>query len=444
MAELINMPKLGFDMREGQLINWLKQPGEQVQSGDVIAEIESDKATVEVEAYTSGTILQHLVDAGDWVPIGAPIAVVGEEGEEVDLAALGVEDGGAEVEAAEAETAVSEEPPAEAVADETGQRKMAVPEEEMEDEPGLPDGVRASPLARRVADDLGIDLRRVEGSGPQGRIVRADVEAYSEQPEAAAPAAPKRAPARPAAAAGPVEVGYMEVQPGADDEVIETPRMRARIGQRMVQSRQQVPHFYVTVDIDMEKVMNLRKALNERLADDGIKISLNDIIVKAAALTLRAFPNINAAFNGDTIVRYGHVNVGIAVAVEDGLINVVSRDADQASLSTLAQRHKEMIGRAREGKVKPEDVEGETFAVSNLGPWDVEHFVAIINPPSAAILALGTAQKVPVVKEDGSIGVGYRMKATLSADHRVTDGAEAAAFTQHFKAILEEPLRLLV
>lgn len=435
MAELINMPKLGFDMREGQLVNWVKGPGDPVQQGDVLAEIESDKATVEVEAYTSGTLLELLVNEGDWVPIGAPIAVVGEEGEEYDLAELGVEAAEAEPEAA-APAEPEAEQPAEAVADETGQRKMAVEPEEEEEAEGLPGGVRASPLARRVAEDLGIDLRQVEGSGPMGRVVRADVEEYAER----APAEPREAP-RPAA---PVEVGYMEVQPGPDDEVIETPRMRARIGQRMVQAKQQAPHFYVTTSIDMGRAMSLRRALNERLEERGIKISLNDIIVKAAALTLKEFPNINSAFNGDTLVRYGHINVGIAVAIEGGLLNVVSQDADQATLSTLAVRHKELIGRAREGKIRPEDVEGETFAVSNLGPWDVDHFIAIINPPAAAILALGTAEKVPVVNADDTIGVGWRMKATISADHRVTDGAEAAAFVQRFKQFLEDPVQLLV
>ncbi|NLH06159.1 MAG: 2-oxo acid dehydrogenase subunit E2, partial [Chloroflexi bacterium] len=308
------------------------------------------------------------------------------------------------------------------------------------EEAGLPDGVRASPLARRLAEELNVDLRQVEGSGPQGRIVRADVEEFAERAPAEAP----RPGLAPAYTPAPADVGYMPGEPGPDDTVIETARMRDRIGRRMVQSKLQVPHFYVTTEIAMDQVMNLRRVLNERLAERDIKISLNDIIVKAAALTLREFPNINAAFNGDTIVRYGHINVGLAVAVEGGLINVVSKDADKTMLSVMAVQHREMIQRAREGKIRPEDVEGETFAVSNLGLWDVDHFIAIINPPSAAILALGTAQKVPVVKEDDTLGVGWRMKATLSADHRVTDGAEAAAFMQTFKAILEDPLRLLV
>lgn len=432
MADLINMPKLGFDMQEGQLIGWLKKPGDTVEAGDVIAEIESDKATVEVEAYVAGTLLELLVQEGDWVPIGAPIAVVGEKGEEYDLAALGV-----------AEQAPAEQAPAEAGAEAAPARQAAPAAAPAAAPPaggdgnGFPGGVRASPLARRVAEDMGIDLAQVPGSGPQGRVVKADVEAYSAE-------APAPAPARAAAPGRAAGVGYMAVQPGPDDEVIETPRLRARIGQRMVEAKLQVPHFYVTADIDVGMMLKMRESVNKRLESEGIKVSVNDFMVKAAALALREYPNLNSSFNGDTIVRYQHINIGIAVAIEGGLLNVVSHDADKATLSVLAVRHKEMIARAREGKVKPEDVEGETFAVSNLGPWDVDHFIAIINPPAAAILALGTAMKVPVVLEDGSLGVGNRMKATISADHRVTDGAEAAAFLKLFKDILEDPIRLLV
>lgn len=437
MADLINMPKLGFDMQEGQLIGWLKKPGDTVEAGDVIAEIESDKATVEVEAYVAGTLLELLVQEGDWVPIGAPIAVVGEKGEEYDLAALGV------AEQAPAEKAPAEQAPAEAEAEAAPARQAAPAAAPAAAPPaggdgnGFPGGVRASPLARRVAEDMGIDLAQVPGSGPQGRVVKADVEAYSAE-------APAPAPARAAAPGRAAGVGYMAVQPGPDDEVIETPRLRARIGQRMVEAKLQIPHFYVTADIDVGMMLKMRESINKRLESEGIKVSVNDFMVKAAALALREYPNLNSSFNGDTIVRHRRINIGIAVAIEGGLLNVVSQDADKATLSVLAVRHKTMIARAREGKVKPEDVEGETFAVSNLGPWDVDHFIAIINPPAAAILALGTAMKVPVVLEDGSLGVGNRMKATISADHRVTDGAEAAAFLKLFKDILEDPIRLLV
>jgi pyruvate dehydrogenase E2 component (dihydrolipoamide acetyltransferase) len=418
MAELVNMPKLGFDMREGQLVSWLKKTGDSVSQGDVIAEIESDKATVEVEAYVSGTVLELLVSEGDWVPIGAPIAVVGDAGESYDLAALGVAADEAEeqapapvAESASAAPASGETP---SVGDGNGY--------------SFPEGVRASPLARRLAAEQQVDLSRVEGSGPMGRIVRADIEAFQES----ASAVP--APSTPA---------YAPVVAGPDSEEIPTPRMRSRIGARMVESKTTVPHFYVTVEIDMGAAMALRKELNARREAED-KISVNDLIVKAAALALREFPNLNSSFNGETIVRHNHINVGIAVALDEGLINVVSKDADLVPLTAMAKTHREMVERAREGKIKPEDVEGETFAVSNLGGFDVEHFVAIINPPDAGIMAVGSARQVPVVTKDGKLGIGWRMKATISADHRVTDGAEAARFMQRIKEILEDPLRLLM
>jgi pyruvate dehydrogenase E2 component (dihydrolipoamide acetyltransferase) len=420
MAELINMPKLGFDMQEGQLVNWLKQPGDTVATGDVVAEIESDKATVEVEAYVDGTVLELLVEAGEWVPVGAPIAVVGQPGEKYNLAALGV--------AVEEKAEVAAAAPAAPAAPTPAPAPVAAPPAEGNGR-GLPDGVRASPLARRLADEYSIDITRVSGSGPMGRVVRADVEAFKEGAPAA-PAAPRPMPS------------FTPVVSGPEDVEVPTPRLRQRIGARMVESKQTVPHFYVTTEIDMEGALTLRKELNERRDPDD-KISVNDMIVKAAAIALRDFPNINASYNGETIIRHNRINVGLAVAIEGGLLNVVSKDADVTPLTMMARLHREMIARAREGRIKPEDVEGETFTVSNLGGYDVDHFIAIINPPAAAIMAVGTARQVPVVVE-GELGVGWRMKATISADHRVTDGVEAAEFMQKVKEILEDPLRLLM
>lgn len=418
MAELINMPKLGFDMQEGQLVNWLKKTGDTVAAGDVVAEIESDKATVEVEAYVDGTVLELLVEAGEWVPIGAPIAVVGLPGEQYDLAALGVE--APQEEAAPAKAAEPAAAPTPAPAAAPGGNG---------DGTGLPGGVRASPLARRLANENGIDLRRVTGSGPMGRIVRADVTAFQEG-AVGAPSAPRAMPSFTPSVAGP------------DDETVPAPRLRQRIAARMVESKQTVPHFYVTTEIDMEGALNLRKELNERREKED-KISVNDLIVKAAALALRDFPGINASYNGDTFIRHNRIHIGIAVAIEGGLLNVVSKNADVTPLTMMARAHREMIARAREGRIKPEDVEGETFTVSNLGGFDVDHFIAIINPPAAAILAVGSARQVPVVV-DGELAVGWRMKATISADHRVTDGVEAAEYLQRVKEILEDPLRLLM
>jgi len=416
MAELVNMPKLGFDMREGQLVRWQKKVGDAVRKGDALADIESDKATIEVESYVEGVLLQHLVSEGDWVPIGAPIAVVGQPGEAVDLAALGVQGVAAP---AESDAGATPSPAAPAPATDGGGAPSG-------NGHGLPEGVRASPLARRMAREQGLDLTAIPGTGPLGRIVRADVEAY-QQALAEEP--------HPLAPSPSVERG---------EAIMETPKMRRRIGQRMVESKTTVPHFYVTTEIDIGPALDLRRDLNARLEKEGGKISVNDLIVKAVALALKDFPNLNTSFNGDTLIRHRRINVGIAVAVENGLLNVVSQDADKTPLTVMAKAHAEMIERARTGRVKPEDVEGETIAVSNLGAYDVDHFIAIINPPAAAIVAVGTARQVPVVTADGQLAVGWRMKATVSADHRVTDGAEAAQFLQRVKEILEDPLRLLM
>ena len=427
MAEIVNMPKLGFDMKEGQLVKWHKQPGDAIKPGDILADIESDKATIEVESYVTGTVLKLLVNSGDWVPIGAPIMVVGEPGEAVDLAALGVAAPAAQAAPAQAASAPA-----------TGAGSSATPAPPAPNGGnghGLPGELRASPLAKRLAKEYGLNLAQIMGSGPQGRVTKADVQAFKEG-AVNAPAGGDLVKGRPAPSFTPVVAG-------GEDQTIPASRIRQRIAARMVESKTTVPHFYVTVEVDMEAALNLRKDLNARRADDD-KITVNDLIIKATAVTLRQFPNINAAFNGDTIIRHGHVNVGIAVSLDDGLMNVVSKDADATPLTLMATHHREMIARARDGKIKPEDVEGETFAVSNLGAHDVENFVAIINPPAAGILAVGSARQVPVVTKDGRLAVGWRMKATISADHRVTDGAEAAKFMQAFKQILEDPLRLLM
>jgi pyruvate dehydrogenase E2 component (dihydrolipoamide acetyltransferase) len=306
--------------------------------------------------------------------------------------------------------------------------------------------IKASPIARKIAAERGIDLRQVAGTGPGGRIVKEDVEGLA---LGAAPVTPAVQPApAPAAAAvlaaGPVAPAVRVMPEGPDVEVIELTTMRKRIAQVTVESKQWQPHFYVTTEIDVDPLLALRQQLNAGLSDEQ-KISVNDLIVKAAALTLRQYPNLNSHFYGDKLARHKRINIGIAVALPTGgLLNVVAKDADKVALGTLAQQNKEMFARAREGKIKPEDITGATFTVSNLGPYNVEHFAAIINPPEAAILAVGTAAKVPVVKPDGSLGVGTRMKVTISVDHRVSDGAEGAQFLQAFKALLENPMHLLI
>jgi pyruvate dehydrogenase E2 component (dihydrolipoamide acetyltransferase) len=438
MAEVVSMPKLGFDMAEGTLVRWVIAEGEEVAKGAVLAEIETDKATVEVESSFGGTVLRHLVKEGTPVPVGDAIAVIGEAGEDVDVEALtGEAPTGGAGETGETAEAVE---PQEKVEEAPAKQEAAPTQEEAGTQ--FPDGVRASPLARKIAEDQRIDLRGVKGSGPQGRIVKKDVEAYqpAAQPAAAAEQAPAAAKVEKKTAVALPE--FSPVGPPPPDERIALNRLRAAIGRRMKEAKQQVPHFYVTSEYNMEPVMQMRKQINEMLPE-GEKLSVNDFIIKAAALTLRQFPNLNASLDGDAVIRHGQVNIGVAVAVEGGLLTVVSRDTDRKSLRQISAEVRSMVARARSGKVRPDDIEGSTFSVSNLGMYDVEHFIAIINPPEAGILAVGSAREIPVVR-DGEIVPGMMMKATISVDHRVSDGAEAAQFMQALAAYLHEPLRLLV
>jgi pyruvate dehydrogenase E2 component (dihydrolipoamide acetyltransferase) len=442
MAEIVTMPKLGFDMAEGTLVRWVVQEGEPVKKGAVLAEIETDKATVEVESAFDGIVARHLVPAGEIVPVNTPIAVVAAPGESLEeIAAAGEK-------APEAKAPSGETRPAPEGA------PAGVPATAAPPEGQLPGRIKASPLARRMAAEMRINLQAVPGSGPGGRIIKKDIEAFLAAPAAAAaapaPAAP--APAAPAPAAPipavakaappPIPLAPLAAIPTPADEVVPLNRLRAAIGRRMVEAKQQVPHFYVTHDYDVAALLDLRKQANDLLPDEE-KISVNDFIIKATALALRQFPNLNASFQGEQIVRHGAVNIGVAVAVEGGLLTVVCRDADRKPLRQIAVEVRAMAARARDGKVRPEDIEGSTFSISNLGMFDVEHFIAIINPPEAAILAIGSAREIPVVK-NGQIQPGWRMKATVSVDHRVSDGAEGARFMQALAAYLEQPLRLLV
>ena len=424
MAETINMPKLGFDMAEGTLVRWVKQVGENINKGDVLAEIETDKATVEVESSASGVVLQHIVDQGSVVPVNAPIAVIGAEGEKVEEAPK-AESGKqkAEAPAPQAEVKVDEKPavPAQPAAATPAQAQAPV-------ESGP---VKASPLAKKVARDNNVNLANVQGTGPGGRVVRKDV-------EAALSGGSTFNVQRSTTPAQPTIV----YQATAEDQKIQTTKLRQAIGRRLVESKQTIPHFYVTHEYKMDALMAMRKQANEYLPDNE-KLSVNDFILKATALTLRQFPNLNATINGNEVIQFGHVNVGVAVTVPGGLMTVVVKDTDQKTMRQISGEVKAMAGRAREGKVKPDDVDGSTFSTSNLGMYDVEDFIAIINPPEAAILAISSAREVPVV-ENGQIKPGWRMKATISVDHRVSDGAEAAQFMQKLAEFLENPVRMLV
>jgi pyruvate dehydrogenase E2 component (dihydrolipoamide acetyltransferase) len=423
MAETVTMPKLGFDMAEGTLVRWVKAEGEAVGRGEVLAEIETDKATVEVESSFEGIMARHLVEQGSIVPVGTSIAVIAAPGE-----AVGTE---------EPQPARTEVPPAAAKAAKPAPADQPKPQASPVAETA--GKVRASPLARRMAVDFNVDLGMVSGSGPGGRVVRKDVEAFLAERRPAA-ATPVEAPAVPVVS--PVLSTAAVVTPAVNDQVVPVNKLRAAIGRRMVEAKQQAPHFYVTHDYDMAAVMKLRKEINLLLPDEQ-KLSVNDFIIKGVGLALRQFPNINASLQGNQVLRHGRVSVGVAVAIEGGLLTVVCKDADQKPISAIAREIKEMVARARLGKVRPEDIEGSTFSISNLGMFDVEHFIAIINPPEAAILAVGSVKDVPVVVE-GELRAGTRMKATLSADHRVTDGAEAAQFLQALAKFLEEPLRMLI
>ena len=412
MADVVSMPKLGFDMAEGTLVRWVKLEGETVNKGDILAEIETDKATVEVESSFAGVVHKHLVEQGSVVPVGTPIAIIAAPGEQVEDIPT---------------TQPAQEVPAQA---QTPQTAPAAPVQPAAT-PTAPAGpVKASPLARRMATEQGLDIHTLRGSGPGGRIVKRDVENALKSIPASFPLKPATPPAKMTSTAIP------------GDETVPVDRLRAAIGRRMVESKQQVPHFYVTHACRVDELMSLRKKINSTLPE-GEKISVNDFIIKAAGLALRRYPNLNASLNGDVILRHGDVNVGVAVAVPGGLLTVVNRNTDQKPLRVISREVREMVTRARDGKVRPDDIEGSTFSISNLGMFDVDSFVAIINPPEAAILAVGSVQEVPVV-EDGQIKPGMVLKITLSADHRITDGAEAAQFLQAMAEYLENPLLMLI
>jgi len=436
MAEIVSMPKLGFDMAEGTLVRWVVHEGDPIAKSSVLAEIETDKATVEVESAYDGVVLRELVKEGDIVPINTPIAVIGASGETVDLKALGLESG--EKTTPAVQTAATIQPAAESAPVEKPAAATATPPivPVTVEEAGYPDGRRASPLARRMAKERQIDLHMIKGSGPGGRIIKADIEGF--QPAETQPALKE-------AAVTPVPAAPLQVtEARRADEFVTVSRLRSAIGRRMTESKQQVPHFYVTHEYDMAALMELRKQVNTLLPENE-KISVNDFIVRAAALALRAYPNLNASLDGKKgqVVHHGDINIGVAVSVENGLMTVVCRKADTKSLRQIAGELRATVARAREGKVRPDDIEGSTFSISNLGMFDVEHFIAIINPPEAGILAVGSVREIPVVK-NGEIVPGTRMKATISVDHRVSDGVEAARFMQELVKYLEEPLRLMV
>ena len=470
MATELTMPQMGYDMQEGTVLRWLKGEGDAVANGEPIAEIETDKAVVEFESYADGVLHRIIVPAGTTVPVGQPIAVVGGQDESVEVSASPSDDM-AEDEPDEAPSAAIPMPPA----------STAIPEEESsvesaldtEQPPAPAAPLRASPIARRIADERGIDISKVTGTGPGGRIVKDDVLAYEEpepeEPEIVdepEPEVVEEQPAADVAAEEPseeieepeeeIEPEIAEEQPQPADEVGSEPepvaetadgmalsRMRQQIARVTVRSKQEKPHFYVTSEVDMTDAMNLRQQINRSLEGEGVRVTVNDLIIKACADALKKYPKFNAFLDDDVIRPNDSVNIGIAMAVEEGLLMPAIMGCEQMTLKSLALASKDLADRAQNGALRPDEYTGGTFGISNLGMFDVSTFVAIIQPPQTAILAVGTVAKRPVVIDD-EIVIRQTMNATISADHRVVDGAEGAQFLIEVKNALENPLSLIL
>ena len=446
MPEVI-MPKMGDAMEEGTLLKWLKSEGDEVSEGDAIAEIETDKVTLELEAENSGTLAQLIAGEGQDIPVGEAIAFIAGEGEEVPERAAG---GGAEAEAEEEEGG---DEGAEAQA-QTATETEAPEEVEAAEQPradGRTDGhFRASPIVRRLAEENDLDLSRIEGSGPAGRIVERDVRAAIEsgtaqrtdgQADVEAPEAPQPEQAQmqgfqPARLPEPTEA------PGT--QLVEPTRMMRVIGERMTEAKQHVPHFYATVEVKMDAAMELRKQLNAQLEDEGVKLSVNDFVMKAAAVALRNYPNLNALYTTRGIELHDKVDMAMAVALDQGLITPVIRDIGSKGLAQISRESKDLATRAREGGLKPEEYQGGTITVSNMGMFGIDSFTAIINPPQAAIVAVSSIERRPTYDENGEVVPGQFMKLTLSADHRIANGRDGALYMAEVKKTLENPVLLMV
>ncbi|KAA9345994.1 pyruvate dehydrogenase complex dihydrolipoamide acetyltransferase [Adhaeribacter soli] len=435
-ATVIRMPKMSDTMTEGVIESWQKKVGDKVKSGDVLAEVQTDKATMDLESYEDGTLLYIGIEAGQAAPIDSILAIIGEEGADYKQL-LGEGAQTSEKEGASGETK-SESEIENALTDDKAQKgaesqptQTTVPAGEHAAPAASEQGgrVKASPLAKKVAKEKGYNLSEIKGSGDNGRIVLRDVENF--QPAAAAPKAqPQAAPAATTAAA----------PQGAAYEEIPVSQMRKIIAKRLAESKFSAPHFYLTMEIDMDKAVASRTSLNEI---SPVKISFNDMVIKAAAAALKQHPFVNSSWLGDKIRINKQINIGVAVAVEEGLLVPVVRNADQKTLSQIAGEVKDLGGKAKSKKLQPSDWEGNTFTISNLGMFGIEEFTAIINPPDACIMAVGAIKQIPVVK-NGQIQIGNIMKVTLSCDHRVVDGAVGSAFLQTFKGLLEDPIRMLV
>ena len=428
----LRMPALSPTMEEGTLAKWLVKEGDEVKSGDILAEIETDKATMEFEAVDEGTIAKILVPEGtDGVKVGAPIALMAGEGEDVGAAAKA---------APAAPAAKKEEAPAKAA------EPAPPPQAPVETPPAPPqpaaasparaggDRIKASPLARRLAEAQGIDLSALTGSGPGGRIVRADLG----QAGGGAMAASKAPGAAPSPTAAPAHVEPLEIP----NEVVKLSNMRKTIARRLTESKQQVPHIYLTLDVQLDALLKLRGELNASLAGRGVKLSVNDMLIKALALALIEVPECNVSFAGDTLIKYGRADISVAVSIPGGLITPIIADANSKSLSKISTEMHDLASRAKEGKLQPAEYQGGTASLSNMGMFGIKHFEAVINPPQAMIMAIGAGEKRPYVIND-SLQIATIMSATGSFDHRAIDGADGARLMKAFKELCEKPLGLV-
>ncbi len=416
MAIEIFMPALSPTMETGTLAKWMVKEGDSVANGDIIAEIETDKATMEVESIDDGVVAKLLVaDGTDDVPVGTIIAILAEEDEDVAAALK------------EAPKVVAASPEAAPKAVETAPTPLKAVAPSPKDTMTSDSRIKASPLAKRLAAGAGIDLKTVTGTGPYGRIIKRDIESYA-SPSAAAPMA-----AASTAAVG--DAPYREER---------LSNMRKTIARRLTESKQSVPHFYLTVDCQLDKLLAARADINAGLADEGIKISVNDFVIKATAMALKKVPAANVQFAGDTMRWYERADISVAVAIEGGLITPVVRGACVKSLSAISTEVRDLAGRAKDGKLTPDEYSGGTFSISNLGMFGIREFSAVINPPEGAILAIGAGEKRPIVGADGALTVATVMTCTMSCDHRAIDGAVGAEFLKAFKGFLENPLTMLI
>lgn len=455
------MPKAGDAMTEGKIVRWYKQPGDAVKKGEPVAEIETDKVNLDLEAEADGTLGQHKAGEGEMVPVGGVLAMILAAGEKEEAAEAKPEKAAEPKKEAASETnaesgregeAKSGEPPSrrstdrkESVKHTTGEYQEAIEQRGPRRDRTAPeapaaaatapsesgDRRRSSPLARRMAKDMGVDLANVQGSGPQGRIVAADIKNARSAPPAAAPAQQQVTPQQPVAAG----------VPSLETKIIPLSAMRRTIAKRLAESIGPIPTFYLTADYDVTNLMSVRQQL---LEISGTKVSLNDFIIRAIALALRHHPNVNASWGEDAITQHGEVHIGVAVATADGLITPVIRNADQKSVVDIATEVRALAEKAKNRRLQPNEYQGSTFTISNLGAWGIEEFTAIINPPNAAILAIGAAEARPVVDANRQLVIRDRMKVTMSCDHRIVDGAIGAEFLKTLRQYIEQPLRLVV